>query len=57
MTLIRQRMGNTPMGQNLLALAEAGQNGELERIVRNLSKEQGVDFDKEFPAFKKMLGF
>lgn len=57
MTLIRQRMGNTPMGQNLLALVEAGQSGELERIVRNLSKEKGVDFDKEFPAFKKMLGF
>ena len=57
MTLIRQRMGNTPMGQNLLALVEAGQTGELERIVRNLSKEQGIDYDTEFPAFRKMLGF
>ena len=45
------------MAQNLLALAEQGQTGELEKIARNLAKQQGIDFDTEYPAFKKMLGF
>ena len=57
MNLIRQHLGDNPMAQNLLALAEQGQTGELEKIARNLAKQQGIDFDTEYPAFKKMLGF
>lgn len=57
MTLLEQRMGNNPMGQNLLALAQQGKTKDIEQFARNLAKEQGIDYDTEFPAFKKMLGF
>lgn len=57
MTLLQQRMGNNPMGQNLLALVEQGRSNDIEQFARNLAKEQGIDFDTEFAAFKKMLGF
>lgn len=56
MRLLEERMGNTPMGQNLLALAKQGNSSGIEQIVRNLSKQQGIDFDKEFSAFKQMFG-
>lgn len=49
-------MGNTPIGQNLLNLAKAGRTDEIERIVRNLAAQEGLDYDKEFNAFRKSLG-
>lgn len=57
MTLLQQRMGNTPMGQNLIALAQQGKTGDIEQFARNLAAQQGIDFDTEFAAFRKMLGF
>ena len=57
MTLLQQRIGNNPMGQNLLALAQQGRTADIEQFARNLAAEQGIDFDTEFAAFKNMLGF
>ena len=57
MLSILERQSNTPLGANLYTLAKNGQTAEIEKIARNLAKEQGVDFDKEFKAFKQMLGF
>lgn len=56
MSLLQNNIGNTPMGQNLLSLAQQGNGVQIEEIVRNYCKQQGVDFDKEFGAFKQMLG-
>lgn len=56
MSLLQNNMGNTPMGQNLLSLAQQGNGTQIEEIARNYCKQQGVDFDKEFGAFKQMLG-
>ena len=56
-TLLQQRMGNNPMGQNLLALAQQGRVSDIEQFARNLAAQQGIDFDTEFAAFKNMLGF
>ena len=56
MNIIKERMGNTPMGQNLLNLAENNKSQEIEQIARNMCEQRGVDFDKEFAAFRKMLG-
>lgn len=56
MNLLQQNMGNTPMGQNLLQLAQNGQTADIEHVVRNLAQQQGIDFDKEFASFKQMLG-
>lgn len=56
MHLLESQMGQTPMGQNLINLARNGQSADIEQIARNLAKQQGVDFDKEFTSFKQMLG-
>ena len=44
------------MGQNLLSLAQKGDTPQIEEIARNICKQKGVDFDKEFSAFKQLLG-
>lgn len=56
LSILEGRMSGTPLGQNLLQLARQGDTKGIEQIVRNLSKQQGVDFDTEFAAFRKMLG-
>lgn len=47
---------NNPMSQNLLSLAKANNTQDIEKIARNICKQRGVDFDKEFTAFKQSLG-
>lgn len=56
LSILEGRMSGTPLGQNLLQLAKQGDTQGIEQIVRNLSKQQGVNFDTEFAAFRKMLG-
>lgn len=56
MLSILEGQAGTPMGANLLNLARNGQTAEIEKLARNLSAEKGLDFDKEFEAFKRMLG-
>lgn len=56
MTLLQQRMGDNPMGQNLIALAQSGNTKDIEQIARNLAKQQGIDFDTEFANFRRLLG-
>lgn len=48
---------STPIGANLLKLAQNGQTQEIEKIVRNLYAQQGgSDFDEDFKAFKIRMG-
>ena len=47
---------SSPMGQNLLKLAQAHNTSELEKIARNICAQRGVDFDTAFTDFKKTLG-
>lgn len=54
--VLESQMKGTPMGDNLLYLAQNNRNADIEQIARNLCSQRGVDFDKEFLAFKKMLG-
>jgi hypothetical protein len=55
-SLLEQRMKGTPMGDNLIKLAREGNGVEIEKIARNLASQRGIDFDKEFAAFKRQLG-
>lgn len=58
MLSVLQGQANTPLTQNLLNLAQQGRGDEIERIVRNLyTQSGGKDFDKDFEAFKRDLGF
>ena len=56
LSVLEGQMSNTPMGANLLNLARNGKTNEIEQIARNLSKQRGIDFDKEFAAFRQQLG-
>ena len=56
MNILEQQMQNTPIGANLLSLAKQTRSADIEQIARNLCQQSGRDFDKEFNAFKQMLG-
>lgn len=55
MSILSQQTNN-PLFSNLLNLAKNNQTADIEQIARNIMKERGVDFDKEFQAFKQSLG-
>ena len=44
---------NNPIMKNLMNMAEKGDGKGIEKFARNLFKEQGKDFDKEFENFMK----
>ena len=56
MDFLRQNMAGTPMGNNLLQLAQQGDKKGIENVARNYFKQQGKDFDKEFQMFRKQFG-
>ena len=56
MNMLQQQMGNNPIGQNLMELARKGDGQGIEQIARNLCAQRGLDFDKEFAAFRQQLG-
>ena len=47
------KSNNNPMIKNLVEMAEKGNTEGIESFARNLFKEQGRDFDKEFGEFTK----
>lgn len=58
LSILRGQAYNNPLGQNLLNLAQQGRTDELEKVVRNIYAQQGgKDFDADFEAFKKSLGY
>lgn len=57
MKVLSGQAGN-PLTNNLLTLAQQGRTTEIEKVVRNLYTQQGgQDFDRDFAAFKRSLGF
>lgn len=56
LNILENNMSSTPFGANLLELAKNGKTADIEKIVRNIAKQRGIDFDKEFPAFVEMMG-
>lgn len=56
LSIMETQMKGTPMGDNLIQLARENRGAEIEQIARNLYSQQGRDFDREFLAFKNMLG-
>ena len=49
------KSNNNPMIKNLVEMAEKGDNEGIEKFARNMFKEQGRDFDKEFGEFVKQI--
>ena len=53
--IAEQMMGNNPVMANLVKMANAGDTDGVEKVARNIFKEKGRDFDKEFSEFKNKL--
>lgn len=53
---LQSQVGGTPMGENLISLIKQGRTDDIEKIVRNLAQQKGIDFDKEFTTFRRQLG-
>lgn len=56
MSYLQNQLGNNPMAQNLFTLAQQGRGNEIEAIARNMCASKGVNFDKEFNAFRQKIG-
>ena len=56
LNILQNNISSTPLGSHLLQLARNGQTADIEKIVRNISKQKGIDYDTAFPAFVQMLG-
>ena len=49
------RNSNNPMLKNLIEMAEKGDMQGVENFARNIYKEQGKDFDKEYNEIKEFF--
>lgn len=45
--VMKQIGKNNPIIGNMIQLAQQGKKDEVEKIARNLMKNQGIDYDKE----------
>ena len=52
MDFLQKQMGDSP----LLGMAQRRDSRGIEQFARNYYKQQGKDFDKEFQAFRQMIG-
>lgn len=56
MMFMQQNMQNNPMFANLIQLAQQGKTSDIMQIAQNVCKENNIDFEKEFTAFKQGFG-
>lgn len=56
LSMLQSQMDGNPLYQNLFSLAQQNRSADIEKVVRNLYRTNGADFDKEFSAFRKNLG-
>lgn len=57
MSVLEGRAQNNPVMSNIMQLARTGDAAGIEKVARNITKERGLDYDKEFENFKKQMGF
>ena len=50
--IVKQVAGNNPMINNLINMAEKGDNQGIENFARNVLKERGLNYDEEFKKFR-----
>ena len=53
--LVMNMAGNNPIIKNLIEMADKGDTQGIEQFARNVFKEQGKDFDKEYGEMKKIF--
>ena len=53
LNILESEASTNPIVGNLLTLAKQNRTADIEAFARNVAKERGIDFDKEFSKFKK----
>ena len=53
LNILESEAAINPIMGNLLTLAKDNRTADIEAFARNIAKERGIDFDKEFSRFKK----
>lgn len=53
--IVKNMVGNNPIFNNLIEMADKGDNQGVEMFARNLLKERGLDLDKELENMKHAL--
>lgn len=53
--IVKNMIGNNPIFNNLVDMADRGDTKGVETFARNLLKERGLDFDKEMQNMKRTL--
>lgn len=56
LNVLKGYTGQNPVLINIINLAEQNKTKEIEQVARNLFKEKGLDFDKEFNNFRQQFG-
>ena len=56
MMMLQNEAKNNPVFANILQLAQNKNYQGVENVVKNLAKQRGIDFDKEFNDFRHTLG-
>lgn len=56
MNVLETQAQNNPIYANLTQMAKQGRTKDIEQFARNLAASQGLDFDKEFAAFRQRTG-
>ena len=49
------KQNSNPMMEQLMQMAKSGNTKEVETFARNIFKQQGRDFDKEFANFMQQI--
>lgn len=44
-----------PIANNLIQMINNKDSQGIERVARNVARERGIDFDREFNSFKQMF--
>ena len=44
-----------PMATQLMQMVKTGNTNQIEQFARNICKERGMDFDKQFAEFMKQI--
>lgn len=56
MSVLEGQASNSPVNANLLEMVKHNKTAEIEAFARNYFASNGLDFDKEFTAFKQQFG-
>ena len=56
MDMMREQAGNNPVMRNAMHMAEKGDSEGIEKLARNLCKEQGIDADEMVNKIKSQFG-